>query len=119
MSLEEILDELVVLFPNGHSDFVKLTIDEIALHSAKNFDYAQGGDPLGNFKRRADIELLYPGLDHANPAVIALTDAFKQLDAAMWMLSKGYNGKVEGIDERLRDVHVYMKLARILLGSVE
>ena len=47
--------------------------------------------------------------------VIALIYAFKQLDSTLWQLSQGYEGQVEGMDKRLEDVHVYVKLARILL----
>ena len=46
--------------------------------------------------------------------MIAILYALKQLDAALWMLSQGYEGQMENVDTRLRDVHVYMKLARIL-----
>ena len=99
---------------HGHPDFYKITQEEIELHSSKNKDYAQGGDPLGNFKRVASILSLYPGLKPSTPIVVALIYALKQLDAALWMLSQGYEGKVENIDTRLQDVHVYMKLARIL-----
>lgn len=98
----------------GHPDFYKLTEEEKQLHSDKNRDYAQGGKPLGNFTRRAAIYSLYPGLDLSDPTVVALVDSMKQLDAALWMLCQGYEGKVESVDTRLRDVHVYTKLARIL-----
>ncbi len=99
---------------HGHPDFLKLTEDELQLHSSKNRDYAQGGDPLGNFKRVASILANYPNLDLSKPEIVALVYMFKQLDAALWMLSQGYEGKTENIDTRLRDVHVYGKLARIL-----
>lgn len=98
----------------GHPDFYKLTEDEIKLHSEKNSDYARGGDPLGNFNRVSAIKCLYPGLPWDSPAGVALGYMLKQLDAAFWMLAKGYEGSVENIDARLRDVHVYVKLARIL-----
>lgn len=98
----------------GHPMFKKLTEDELALHSAKNSDYAKGGDPLGNFKRVGNILGQYPKLDLNDPTVVALTYMMKQLDAALWMLAKGYEGNVENIDTRLQDVHVYAKLARIL-----
>jgi len=99
---------------HGHPDFYKMTEDEITLHSEKNKDYAQGGDPLGNFKRVGVILSQYPGLNPSNPAVTALVYMLKQLDAALWMLSQKYEGQVENVDTRLRDVHVYAKLARIL-----
>ena len=102
---------------HGHSDFLKLTEDELELHSAKNKDYTFGGDPLGNFHRVADILANYcedTVLDLSDPTVVCLVLALKQWDAAMWMLSNGYEGKYEGIDSRLRDVHIYTKIARIL-----
>ena len=41
----------------------------------------------------------------------------KQLDAALWMMSEGYEGEVENTDTRLADVHVYAKIARLLGGK--
>jgi len=99
---------------HGHPLFYKLTEEEIKLHSEKNRDYAQGGDPLGNFKRVSAIKKLYPGLPWESPIGVALGYMLKQLDAALWMISQGYEGEVENVDTRLRDVHVYAKLARIL-----
>lgn len=98
----------------GHPDFYKITKDELQLHSDKNRDYAQGGDPLGNFHRVGNILANYPNLSSSSPTIVALTYMMKQLDAALWMLSQGYEGSVENIDSRLRDVHIYAKLARIL-----
>lgn len=98
----------------GSPVFVELTQDELRLHSEKNADYAKGGDPLGNFKRVSTILGLYPKLKLDDPVVVALTYMMKQLDAALWMLAKEYEGEVENIDTRLRDVHIYAKLARIL-----
>lgn len=98
----------------GHPDFIDMTLDELKLHSEKNKDYAQGGDPLGNFKRVAKILGQYPNLDLSKPEVVAIVYMMKQLDAALWMLSQDYEGKVENVDTRLCDVHVYAKLARIL-----
>lgn len=99
---------------HGHQMFLELTEDELKLHSEKNRDYARGGDPLGNFKRVGNILAQYPGLNQGNPVVVALVYMLKQLDAALWMLTKNYEGQVENIDTRLRDCHVYIKLARIL-----
>ena len=100
---------------HGHPLFQELTEQELELHSAKNKDYAQGGDPLGNFKRVSAIKRLYPGLPWDSPTGVALGYMLKQLDAAFWMLSQGYEGEVEGVDARLTDVHVYAKLARIIM----
>lgn len=100
---------------HGHPRFYELTRQEEQLHSVKNHDYASGGDPLGNFHRVSSILALYPGLDLANPAVVALVYALKQWDAALWLLSQGHTPQVEGVSERLGDVSIYAKLARIMV----
>jgi len=110
--LQKIETKLNELFPNGHTDFIKMGLAEMQLYSDKNHDYALGGDPLGNFKRVSAILTVW-GYD-IPPALVALIYALKQQDAYMWMLSQGYDGEVEGIDARLGDDHVYKKLARIL-----
>jgi hypothetical protein len=102
---------------HGHSKYLALTEDELQLHSEKNRDYAGRGDPLGNFKRVANILAQYPGLDISDPTVVSLVYMMKQLDAALWMLCQGYDGAVETVDKRLRDSHIYIKIARILRGE--
>ena len=114
LSDAEIEAELKLRNPHGHPKFISMTLAEMKLHSAKNYDYAKGGDPLGNFRRVAAILALYPGLPLDDPAIIAMVYALKQLDAYLWMKCQHYEGGVEGIDSRLGDVHVYGKLARIL-----
>lgn len=99
---------------HGHLRFYEL-LDSLAdLHSRKNHDYAAGGNPLGNFIRRADLYGKYPGLDLSDPAVVAIVDAMKQLDAALWMYSNGHAAQVEGIIDRLRDVAVYALIAIVI-----
>lgn len=113
-NLEEFLAQS---FPNVNLEFVALTIDELELYLEKNADYTKGGDPKGNFLRVASILRNYPGLDLGNLRVVAIVYMMKQLDAALWMLSQGYEGQVENIDTRLRDVHIYAKIARTLKGK--
>ena len=103
----------------GHPRFYEMTKEEEELHSAKNKDYAQGGDPLGNFKRVSAIKRLYLGLPWDSPVGVALGYMFKQLDAGLWMLAQKYEGEVETIDTRFTDVHVYAKIARILLQETK
>ncbi len=99
----------------GDLDFLDLTQAELQLYSDKNEDYAGGGtDPNGNFNRVAAILALYPGLSLGDPRVIALTYALKQVDQVAFSLSRGHEGKIEGLDERCADVHVYFKIMRIL-----
>ncbi len=107
--------ELLTTFPHGHPGFLPRLLLEAQLHSDKNYDYAQGGDPLGNFRRVAGILSLYPGLDITNPAVVALVYALKQVDAVLWGLAKGTRHKVEGLHGRLQDISVYAKLTDILI----
>jgi len=96
----------------GHPLYEKLTKDELKLHAEKNQDYTKGGDPLGNFKRVSAVLKIW-GFD-IPPELVALIYALKQQDAYMWMMSHGYEGKIENIDARLQDDHIYKKLARII-----
>ncbi len=97
---------------HGHPDYLKLTEEELALHSAKNKDYAHDGDPLGNFKRVSAILGVW-GFD-VPPVLVALIYSLKQQDSYMYMLSQGYEGQVEGVESRLQDDYIYKKIARIL-----
>ena len=92
-----------------------LTKDELALYNKKNKDYTGNqGDKYGNFKRVSSILSLYPDLKLSDPRVVCLTYLLKQLDATLWMLNQNYEGKVENIDSRLQDVHIYAKICRLL-----
>lgn len=114
--IEDIISELRKEYPNGHPDFIPLTIKEMELHSIKNFDYAHGGDPLGNFQRVADILSHYPWLDLGKPEVVAAVYMMKQLDAALWLMSHGHEAKIEGVGERIGDVSIYAKLIGIMIN---
>ena len=96
----------------GHSRFLELVVEEVALHSAKNRDYARVGNPLGNFYRVSEM-LCLSGL-HITPAQVAAIYMMKQMDAALQMLFSQYEGEVEGLAGRLKDVSVYAKLIQIL-----
>jgi hypothetical protein len=102
--------------PEGHPFFYKQLTEEATLHAAKNHDYTAGGYSLGNFQRVAGILARYPGLDLADPAVVALVYVLKQLDAVLWGLAHPtLVHKVEGLHPRLTDISVYAKLVRCLL----
>lgn len=98
----------------GHKLFKKLTEEELALHEAKNQDYRSNSDPLANFKRVAWWMQMYPDMDWASPEGVCIIYAMKQHDAMMSLLERGYEGSVENVDTRARDVHVYYKILRIL-----
>lgn len=98
----------------GHPDYLKITEKELALHSAKNDDYAKGGDPLGNFKRVSDM--LESWGYEMPPRDVAFIFMMKQLDAVGNMLGQDYEGKTEKMDNRLMDIAVYAKLM-IILGK--
>jgi hypothetical protein len=97
---------------HGHPMFYRLCEEEAQLHAIKNQDYTKGGDPLGNFKRvSSDLEqwgIACP------PYLVAFIYMMKQVDAVGNMFGQGYEGSVEGIEDRLRDISVYAKLATIL-----
>ncbi len=112
--VDETIQKLRSLFPHGHPDFIKNTIQEMQLHSDKNHDYAAGGDPLGNFKRVANILSMYPSLDISDAAVVAIIYTLKQLDAYLWIKSNGHEAKSEGTSARLRDISIYLKIIDII-----
>ena len=98
----------------GHPLFKRLTEEEIELHDQKNFDYRSDADPLANFHRVAAWMALYPKMNWATPENVAIIFAMKQQDAAMSLMERGIEGGVENVDTRLRDDHIYKKIARIL-----
>ena len=98
-------------------DYEELTKKELELYRAKNKDYTKGGDTYGNFNRVSSILALYPKLKLSERRVVAAVYMLKQLDAALWMMSEGYEGKVENVDTRLMDVHIYTKIMRLLDGN--
>lgn len=99
------------LFPHGHPRYVALTLEELELHNVKNYDFAAGGDPIGNFNRVSTIKSLYPGFDWESPFGTCIDYFLKQFDSMMWMRCKGIIAKVEGIPKRLMDMIVYSKIA--------
>ncbi len=105
-------------YPHGHQKFLDITLEELKLHNDKNFDYASGGDPLGNFDRVSVILKMYDPLPH-DPEIIALIYAMKQLDQVLWSAHRGQQGKIEGSAKRLQDVSVYAKLAQIMIEEKE
>jgi len=98
----------------GHPLFRVLTKEELELHDQKNQDYRSDSDPLANFKRVATIMALYPGMNWATPVGVTIIYALKQQDACLSLLERSYEGGVETVDTRARDVSVYWKILRIL-----
>ena len=114
MDMKTIIEQLREKFPNGHPDFIEKCLGEIVLHSDKNHDYAFNSDPLGNFKRVANILSMYPALNLSDAATVAMVYALKQIDAWLWLKSNGHEAKSEGLSTRIRDVAVYAKLIEII-----
>lgn len=99
---------------SGHPMFEELTKEELELHNTKNQDYRSANDPLANFKRVAAWMALYPKMNWATPEAVAIIYAMKQQDACLSLLERDYEGGIENVDTRARDVHVYWKIVRIL-----
>ena len=114
-AISDFIALLQTAYPHGHPSFIKNVLKDVATHSSKNKDYAEGGRPLGNFERVASILSNYPGLPLNHPAVIAILYAFKQIDAVLDSLAKERTLEVDNIDERLKDVVVYFGIARCIL----
>ena len=102
------------MFPHGDDLFIDITLEEMKGYNEKNFDYAAGGDPNGNFLRVASMLSFYPGLKMGDPRIVALVYMMKQLDNVLWSLSRGFEGDLENLDSRLFDIHVYAKIVRVL-----
>jgi len=96
---------------HGHPRFYELTKEMEELHSAKNNDYARGGNPLGNFKRVSDTLKSY-GIN-LSPAQVSFIYMMKQVDSAGRMLFMDYEGDTEGFEQRMFDVGVYSLLTII------
>ena len=114
-NISDLTATLRAAYPHGHPDFIPDMVDIVRLHSDKNYDYAKGGDPLGNFDRTAAIMRLYPDFPWATAYGSATVQMLKQLDAYLWMQSAKTEAKVEGTDSRLRDIQVFAGLIRIML----
>lgn len=112
--MKDIKEVLRELFPYGHEGFIPLMLKHIEMHSNKNYDYAHGGHPLGNFTRVANILAQYPGLNPGDPAVVAMIYMLKQLDAALWLKANKHEAIVQGINERWDDVSVYANLIQLI-----
>ena len=113
----EIVRLLKKRYPNGHPSFIPITLEEVAMHSKKNHDYAAGGDPLGNFVRVSMILMQYPNLDLGDPSIVAIIYLLKQLDAYLWIKNNGHKTEVEGVDGRLADISIYAKIIRCIERS--
>lgn len=107
-------DTMMDLFPNGHPEFVPALLAQMQLHNDKNFDYARGGNPLGNFVRVANILKQWPEFPFDTPAGVAFIYALKQLDAEAWTMCQGGECKVEGLEGRTIDQAVYATLRHCL-----
>jgi len=98
------------LFPHGHPEFTEILTELAELHSNKNFDYARGGNPLGNFNRCAAVL-------ETTPAKFAWSLVAKQIDAVNWAFLQGGDQKCESVRDKLRDIAVYSILIMIMLGE--
>ncbi len=101
-------------FPHGHKHYLPVALKQLELHSQKNWDYASGGDPLGNFDRVAAILGNYPNLKLSDRRVVALVYALKQIDAVLWGINSNITQKVEGLDSRLDDIAVYATIVQCM-----
>ena len=116
---KKFIDGIRKEFPNVDQNVFDQLIDELDLYERKNADYAKKGDRHGNFLRVSTIKRIYPNMDWSSPIGTALCYGLKQFDAAMQMMSEGYEGKVEGKEERLRDWIVYLEIVRAMLKHGE
>lgn len=113
MRQRELEKELRLLCPHGAKEFITKSVEEMKLHSTKNFQYASRADPYGNFDRVAAWCRMHPGLDPGDPVVVALIDAHKQIDACFHIKAAKIDAS-ESFQSRAADVSVYYKLAALM-----
>ena len=112
VSNEEIIELSDTTITHGHPRFNTI-VDQIkVLHSEKNFDYARGGDPLGNFIRVGE----QLGMSASE---VAHAYMLKQVDAVSWGYRQGGEAKVESSYDKLQDIAVYAVLQMILIEEEE
>jgi len=116
---KKIVDSIRKDFPNVDQEVFNQLIDELDLYEQKNADYAKVGDKHGNFLRVSAIKRIWPNMDWSSPVGTAISYGLKQFDAAMQMISEGYEGGVENKDTRLRDWVIYLEIARSMLKHGE
>ena len=95
----------------GHPQFDKFMDDLKKLHSEKNRGYASGGAPLGNFDRAAHIMENYPRFPITTPTGVLMMYVLKHYDRIMYDLNRG----LDPSDDSLRDIAVYVTIARCIL----
>ncbi len=118
-TIKQITVTLKELFPYGHPEFIPLLMQVMQLHSDKNFDYAGGGDPLGNFDRVADFFGMYPNFPTDKSEAIPIINAQKQIDCICWSICQHKDPKVEKLSRRSMDVVVYYLILTIKLMAIE
>lgn len=96
------------------SRFREICDEMCALKEAKNYDYAHGGDELGNFIRVSHFFESYPNLRLTDPAVVCASYMMKQLDAILWSKNIGHELKVESMDDKYQDISIYSILMRMI-----
>lgn len=100
-------------YPHGSPYFITNLVEKMELHSRKNYDYAAGGHPLGNFHRVSLILAHYPSLTLSDPRVITLIYMLKQLDAILWILNTKHSAS-EPLSARAGDITVYSTIVELL-----
>jgi len=84
-------------------------IDEFKrVHSDKNHDYAEDGDPLSNLKACAAF-----GVDPFKGVLVRMSDKWSRLQ----QLTTGKTPKNESVRDSLKDLSIYAMLAILLLDE--
>ena len=99
----------------GHKDFYKLLEEEKQLHNDKNYQYASGDDPLGNFRRVG--QLCHKILNNPNvpdELKVAMVNMAKQIDGVYDIIGEGKKNTIESVEDKFRDISVYSKICIIL-----
>ena len=98
---------------HGHPRFYEILEELGELHARKNAQYASDENPLGNFKRSADLaSKLYKAEN--KPLAQALALMAKQVDAVYDIVGENKTELCEALEDKLKDIAIYSILCIIL-----
>ena len=103
---------------HGHEGFFDKIIDLLILHSEKNKQYADEGNPLSNFKDGAEFckKLLNQNFDRTQREIAyAFILKSKQILGARDILADDKKNTPDSLEEKLDDEAVYSIIQTIIL----
>lgn len=110
------ISEKTIKHQFGHPRFYEILKEIAELHDIKNRQYATIDNPLGNFKRVAQLQSkLFKESITNKPLATALGFMSKQIDGIYEMVGESKIGTPDNLKDKLMDVCVYSIICMILI----